>query len=58
MALRQLPAGTGYAVWVGIGAVGVAIAGIVAFGEAISAARLLFLSLIIVGIAGLRITEG
>jgi quaternary ammonium compound-resistance protein SugE len=58
VALRQLPAGTGYAVWVGIGAVGVAIAGIVAFGEAISAARLLFLSLIIVGIAGLRITEG
>jgi quaternary ammonium compound-resistance protein SugE len=58
VALRQLPAGTGYAVWVGIGAVGVAIAGIVAFGEAISAARLLFLSLIIVGIAGLRITGG
>ena len=58
VALRQLPAGTGYAVWVGIGAVGVAIAGIVAFGEAISAAQLLFLSLIIVGIAGLRITEG
>jgi quaternary ammonium compound-resistance protein SugE len=58
VALRQLPAGTGYAVWVGIGAVGVAIAGIVAFGEAISAARLLSLSLIIVGIAELRITEG
>jgi quaternary ammonium compound-resistance protein SugE len=58
VALRQLPAGTGYAVWVGIGAVGVAIAGIVAFGEVISAARLLFLSLIIVGIVGLRIVEG
>jgi quaternary ammonium compound-resistance protein SugE len=58
VALRQLPAGTGYAVWVGIGAVGVAIAGIVAFGEAVSAARLLFLSLIVVGIVGLRIAEG
>jgi quaternary ammonium compound-resistance protein SugE len=58
VALRQLPAGTGYAVWVGIGAVGVAIAGIVAFGEAVSAARLLFLSLIDVGIVGLRIAEG
>lgn len=58
VALRQLPAGTGYAVWVGIGAVGVAIAGMVAFGEAVSAARLLFLSLIVVGIVGLRIAEG
>jgi quaternary ammonium compound-resistance protein SugE len=58
VALRQLPAGTGYAVWVGIGAVGVAIAGIVAFGEAVSAARLLFLSLIVVGIVGLRLAEG
>jgi quaternary ammonium compound-resistance protein SugE len=38
--------------------VGVAIAGIVAFGEAVSAARLLFLSLIVVGIVGLRIAEG
>jgi quaternary ammonium compound-resistance protein SugE len=58
VALRQLPAGTGYAVWVGIGAVGVAIAGIVAFGETLSAARLLFLSLIVVGVVGLRIAEG
>ncbi len=58
VALRQLPAGTGYAVWVGIGAVGVAIAGIVVFGEAVSATRLLFLSLIIVGIVGLRLAEG
>lgn len=58
VALRYLPAGTGYAVWVGIGAVGVAIAGIVVFGEAASAARLLFLSIIVVGIVGLRLVEG
>ena len=58
VALRHLPAGTGYAVWVGIGAVGVAIAGIVAFGETVSAARMLFLSMIVIGIAGLRLVEG
>ena len=58
VALRHLPAGTGYAVWVGIGAVGVAIAGIVAFGETVSAARVLFLSMIVIGIAGLRLVEG
>ena len=56
-ALRHLPAGTGYAVWVGIGAVGVVIAGIVVSGEAVSAARILFLSLIVVGIVGLRLVE-
>jgi quaternary ammonium compound-resistance protein SugE len=58
IALRHLPAGTGYAVWVGIGAVGVAAAGIILLGEAVSAGRLLFLSLIVVGIVGLRLVEG
>jgi quaternary ammonium compound-resistance protein SugE len=58
IALRYLPAGTGYAVWVGIGAVGVAIAGIIAFDETVSAARVLFLSIIVVGIVGLRVVEG
>jgi quaternary ammonium compound-resistance protein SugE len=58
IALRHLPAGTGYAVWVGIGAVGVVITGVVVFGEAASAARLLFLSIIVVGIVGLRLVEG
>ncbi|MCT7659197.1 DMT family transporter [Mycobacterium deserti] len=58
VALRQLPAGTGYAVWVGVGAVGVAIAGMILFGEAVTAARVLFLSTIVVGIVGLRLVEG
>jgi quaternary ammonium compound-resistance protein SugE len=58
VALRDLPAGTGYAVWVGIGAVGVSIAGTIAFGDALSAARVLFLSMIVVGIVGLRIADG
>lgn len=58
VALRQLPAGTGYAVWVGIGAVGVALAGAILLGEGVSAERVLFLSLIVVGIVGLRFVEG
>ena len=57
VALRQLPAGTGYAVWVGIGAVGVAVAGMVMFCETVSVARVLFLSIIVVGIVGLRLVE-
>ncbi|MGZ8814414.1 MAG: DMT family transporter, partial [Mycobacterium sp.] len=57
LALRQLPAGTGYAVWVGIGAVGVALAGMILFGEVVSVARVLFLAIILVGIVGLRLVE-
>ena len=58
MALKTLPVGTAYAVWVGIGAVGVAVVGIVASGESASAARLLFLGLIVGGVIGLRLVEG
>lgn len=58
LALRQLPAGTGYAVWVGIGAVGVALAGVILLGEAVSVGRALFLALIVIGIIGLRLVEG
>lgn len=58
LSLKSLPVGTAYAVWVGIGAVGVAIAGIVALGESASLLRLLFLALILVGIVGLKIIEG
>jgi quaternary ammonium compound-resistance protein SugE len=53
-ALRHLPVGTAYAVWVGIGAVGVAVAGIVLLGEQATPVRLLFLGLIVVGVVGLR----
>ena len=53
-ALRSLPVGTAYAVWVGIGAVGTVIVGIVAFGESANAARLLSLLLIVLGVAGLK----
>lgn len=58
VALKNLPVGTAYAVWVGIGAVGVAIAGILAFGESASFLRLGFIAMILVGVIGLRIAEG
>jgi quaternary ammonium compound-resistance protein SugE len=50
--------GHSYAVWVGIGALGVAIAGIVALGESASPLRLSFLALILIGIVGLKVVEG
>jgi quaternary ammonium compound-resistance protein SugE len=54
LAMKQLPVGTAYAVWTGIGAVGTAILGIVLFGESAALARLLCLGLILAGIAGLK----
>ena len=53
-AMRQLPAGTAYAVWTGIGAVGTAVVGMVVFGEPRTAARVLFIGLIVAGVAGLQ----
>ena len=57
LALKQLPVGTAYAVWVGIGALGVALAGIVALGESASPMRLGLLALILVGVIGLKLVE-
>ncbi|GGF25531.1 multidrug SMR transporter [Youhaiella tibetensis] len=54
LALRELPVGTGYAVWTGIGTVGTAILGIALFGEPATAARLACIALIVSGIAGLK----
>lgn len=53
-AVKAIPVGTAYAVWGGIGAVGVAVLGILVFEESVHWTRLLFLSLIIIGIAGLK----
>jgi quaternary ammonium compound-resistance protein SugE len=47
--------GTSYAVWVGVGAVGTALLGIVLFGEAANAGRLVSLGLIVAGIVGLKL---
>ncbi|MCO8121075.1 quaternary ammonium compound efflux SMR transporter SugE [Stieleria sp. TO1_6] len=55
-AVRELPIGTAYPVWVGIGAAGTALFGIVYLGEPASALRLLFLLLLIVAIVGLKWT--
>jgi quaternary ammonium compound-resistance protein SugE len=54
LAMRELPLGTAYAVWTGIGAVGTVVVGIVAFGESADAVRLLCIGLIVAGIAGLK----
>ena len=53
-AAKTIPIGTAYAVWTGIGAVGTAIAGILFFHESASAARLVCITLIIAGVAGLK----
>ena len=55
LAVRTIPIGTGYAVWTGIGAVGVAILGMVLFGESASLARIGSILLIVAGIAGLKV---
>ncbi|CAG9184653.1 Guanidinium exporter [Cupriavidus laharis] len=54
-ALRELPVGTAYAVWTGIGAIGVTLVGIVFFGESAAPARLALIALIFVGIGGLKL---
>ncbi len=57
LALRDLPVGTGYAVWTGIGAVGAAIAGIVLLDESAAVGRLLPVGLIAIGIVWLALGE-
>jgi quaternary ammonium compound-resistance protein SugE len=57
VALRDLPVGTAYAVWTGLGAVGVALAGILLFHESASVARLMCLAVVFAGVAGLRLVE-
>ena len=58
LALRQLPVGTAYAVWTGIGAVGATILGIAFFGESLSVARVGCIALIVSGILGLKFLGG
>jgi quaternary ammonium compound-resistance protein SugE len=57
-AVKDLPIGTAYAVWTGIGAVGTASLGIVLFDESASLLRIGFIGLIVVGIAGLHVAGG
>ena len=57
LAIKTLPLGTAYAIWTGIGAVGVAILGIFLFKESIEWFRIISISLIVVGIVGLKMTH-
>lgn len=57
LAVRTIPIGTGYAVWTGIGAAGVAILGMALFGEPRTLARIGCILLIVAGIAGLKIVS-
>ncbi len=58
LAMRELPVGTAYAVWTGIGALGTLVMGIVLFAEPATTARLLSAGLILAGIVGLKIFGG
>jgi len=57
LALRDLPVGTAYAVWTGVGAVGTAALGIALFGDPATVGRLACIGLIVAGIAGLKLVS-
>jgi quaternary ammonium compound-resistance protein SugE len=56
-ALRSLPVGSAYAVWVGIGAAGTAVVGMLAFGEGAGVLRLLSIVLVVAGVVGLQLSS-
>ena len=56
LAMKELPLGTAYAIWTGVGAVGTVIAGIILFGESMALFRLASVALIIAGSVGLKIS--
>ncbi len=57
VSMKSLPVGTAYAVWTGIGAAGTAVLGILFLGESTSLFRILSILLVVVGVAGLRISS-
>lgn len=57
MAMETLPAGLSYAVWTGIGTVGATVVGMLFYGESKSWKRILFISMILAGIIGLKLTS-
>ncbi|MFC3114058.1 quaternary ammonium compound efflux SMR transporter SugE [Cellvibrio fontiphilus] len=57
IAMKGLPIGTAYAVWVGIGTIGTAVLGIMLFGDSANAFRLISLTLIVAGIIGLKLAS-
>ncbi|GGN53536.1 molecular chaperone [Streptomyces albiflavescens] len=57
-AAKSLPIGTAYGAWVGIGAAGAAVLGMVVLGEPATAARIFFVCLLLVAVVGLKVTSG
>ena len=57
LALKTVPLGTTYSVWMGIGAIGTFTIGVLLFGESLSLMRLLCIGLILAGIIGLKLME-
>ncbi|MGA4841670.1 DMT family transporter [Streptomyces sp. G45] len=57
-AAKSLPIGTAYGVWVGIGAAGAAVVGMLALGEPATAGRIFFVCLLLVSVVGLKATSG
>lgn len=57
LAVRQLPLGSSYAIWTGIGTLGATLAGILLFGESASPQRLLCIALIVTGVLGLKFAQ-
>jgi quaternary ammonium compound-resistance protein SugE len=57
LAIKFLPVGTAYAVWTGMGAVGVAILGVLLFKESVDLYRVISICLVIIGIIGLKLTD-
>ncbi|WP_405124498.1 quaternary ammonium compound efflux SMR transporter SugE [Pseudomonas alloputida] len=56
LAMKELPLGTAYAIWTGVGAVGTVIAGIMLFGESMALVRLISVALIVCGLVGLKVS--
>ena len=56
LAMKELPLGTAYAIWTGVGAVGTVIAGVILFGESMALVRLVSVALIIAGLIGLKVS--
>jgi quaternary ammonium compound-resistance protein SugE len=57
IAMKSLPVGTAYAIWVGVGAVGTVILGIVLFQEPVNALRMISVGLIVAGLVGLKLAS-
>ncbi|MFZ3152391.1 quaternary ammonium compound efflux SMR transporter SugE [Pseudomonas sp.] len=57
LAMKELPLGTAYAIWTGVGAVGTVIAGITLFGEAVTLLRIASVALIACGLIGLKLSQ-